>query len=152
MECKYFGECGACVVYENGYEAQLHEKVSLNKDRFKEFYHGEFFIARSPESNYRSRSEFKIWHDGDTIHYAMNHIDKKGVVFVEECPQVNTYISNLMPKLLQSIAEKKIGFKLFGVDFLSSSEGEIVVSLLYHRKLDEQWNLVSTQIAKELEI
>ena len=152
LECKYFGECGACVVHENGYEAQLHEKVSLNKDRFKEFYNGDFFIARSPESNYRSRSEFKIWHDDEIIHYAMNHIDKKGVVFVDECPQVNIHISALMPNLLKAITDKNIGFKLFGADFLSSSTGEIVVSLLYHRKLDEQWQEKATEIANELGI
>jgi len=152
VECKYFGECGACVVYENGYEAQLDTKVQLNKERFSPYFKGEFFIAKSPQKNYRSRSEFKIWHDGDDIRYAMNHIDKKGVVFVEECPQVNRYISSLMPKLLVSIAKNKIGFKLFGADFLSSSSGEIVVSLLYHRKLDDEWTQVATQIASELGI
>ena len=103
MECKYFGECGACIVYENGYEVQLNEKVILNKNRFNQFYNGEFFVAKSPESNYRSRSEFKIWHVGDDIHYGMNHIEKKGVVLVDECPQVNIHISTLMPKLLKAI-------------------------------------------------
>ena len=152
MECKYFGECGACVVYENGYEVQLNEKVILNKDRFKQFYNGEFFVAKSPESNYRSRSEFKIWHVGDEIHYGMNHIEKKAVVLVDECPQVNIHISILMPKLLKAIKDKEIGFKLFGVDFLSSSDGEIVVSFLYHRKLDEEWKTLATQISNELGI
>jgi tRNA (Uracil-5-)-methyltransferase. len=32
-----------------------------------------------------------------------------------------------------------MSYKLFGADFLSSSSGEIVVSLLYHRKLDDTW-------------
>ena len=152
MDCKYFGECGACVVYEHGYEAQLDAKVQLNKERFKNYFQGEFFIAKSPQKNYRSRSEFKVWHDGDDICYAMNHVDKKGVVFIEECPQVNTYISALMPKLLEAIAQRKIGFKLFGADFLSSSSGEIVVSLLYHRKLDDEWTQIATQMANELGI
>ena len=152
MECKYFGKCGACVIYENGYETQLSDKVELNKDRFSKFYKGNFFIAPSPESHYRSRSEFKIWHVEDDIHYAMNHIEKKGVVLVDECPQVNEHISNLMPKLLKLIKDKNIDFKLFGVDFLSSSDGEIVVSLLYHRKLDEDWKSLATEISNDLEI
>ncbi|MCV5655654.1 tRNA (uridine(54)-C5)-methyltransferase TrmA, partial [Escherichia coli] len=29
--------------------------------------------------------------------------------------------------------------KLFQVDFLSTLSGEILVSLLYHRQLDEEW-------------
>lgn len=152
MDCKHFGECGACRIYENGYEAQLNQKLELNLERFKPFYTGKISVFKSPEQNYRSRSEFKIWHDGDIIRYAMNHVDKKGVVFIEECPQVSVHISSLMPKLLKSISDKKIGFKLFGADFLSSSSGEIVVSLLYHRKLDEDWQVKATQIATELGI
>ena len=152
MTCKYFGECGACRVYENGYESQLNEKVELNKDRFKEFYTGKFYIATSPDTHYRSRSEFKIWHTGEDIDYGMNHIDKKGVVLIDECPQVNEHISSLMPKLLQEIRNKEIGFKLFGADFLSATSGEIVVSLLYHRKLDDEWQQKATEIANTLGI
>lgn len=152
MECKHFGECGACVVYKNGYDAQLNDKVLLNKQRFSKFYSDEITIFKSPEQNYRSRSEFKVWHDGDIVYYAMNHVDKKGVVFVEECPQVSLHISSLMPKLLQKITDAKIGFKLFGADFLSSSSGEIVVSLLYHRKLDDEWKEIAKIIASELDI
>ncbi len=152
MKCKHFGECGACIVYENGYESQLEEKIVLNKKRFKEFYEGEFHIVESPESHYRSRSEFKIWHQDDEVFYAMNNRDKKGVVFVEECPQVNIYIARLMPKLLKLLKEKEIDFKLFGVDFLSSSDGEVLVSLLYHRKLDDVWKNLALEIAEELSI
>lgn len=152
MDCKYFGECGACKLYSEGYDAQLNEKLELNKERFSSFYNGEISIFKSPDSHYRSRSEFKIWHlDGD-IHYAMNHLEHKGVVLVDECPQVNEHISELMPKLLEVIKREDIGFKLFGADFLSSTSGEIVVSLLYHRKLDEEWKEVAQKISKELGI
>lgn len=152
MICKHFGECGACRLYETGYEGQLNDKLILNQERFSSFYKGEITLFTSPEDHYRSRSEFKLWHDGDILRYAMNHVDKKGVVFIEECPQVNEHIEALMPKLLASIEEKKIGFKLFGVDFLSSSEGEIVVSLLYHRRLDDEWLSLAAEIAQDLGI
>ena len=152
MECKYFGECGACIVYENGYEAQLAQKLEINKDRFAQFYNKNITVLRSPDIHYRSRSEFKIWHDGDVMRYAMNKIDKKGVVFVDECPQVNEYISRLMPKLLEGLTEKNMGYKLFGADFLSSGTGEIVVSLLYHRRLDDAWKELATELASELDI
>ncbi len=152
MKCNYFGECGACRVYEDGYEAQLNEKTQLNKKRFEPFYKGDIKVFKSPDSHYRSRSEFKIWHLGDEMHYGMNHIKGKGVVLVEECPQVNEHIWALMPKLLFEIKEKKIGLKLFGVDFLSSSCAEMVVSLIYHRKLDEQWQEEATKIAQKLNI
>lgn len=152
MDCKYFGECGACRVYEGGYESQLDDKKALNEERFKAFYEDNITIFKSFESHYRSRSEFKIWHMGDDIYYGMNHIEKKEVVLVDECPQVNEHIATLMPKLLKEIKDKKIDFKLFGADFLSSSSGEMVVSLLYHRQLDEAWRDEAQKLADALKI
>lgn len=165
MECKYFGKCGACKLYENGYTGQLNDKVALNRERFASFYSGEISVMESPQEHYRFRSEFKIWHHKGTsslglmahdedneIYYAMNNIEKNGVVLIDECPQVSEHISNLMPKLLTAVKLHKIGFKLFAVDFLSSSSGEIVVSLLYHRKLDDAWHVEASKIAEELGI
>ena len=152
MDCKYFGECGACRLYEHGYDAQLQDKLHLNKKRFEKFYSGEISVYKSPSEHYRSRSEFKIWNLDDTIYYAMNHLEHKGVVLIDEYPQVNTHIGLLMPKLLNAVKKYKIGFKLFGADFLSSSDGEIVVSLLYHRKLDNEWLEYAKKIADELGI
>ena len=152
MDCKYFGECGACTLYENGYDFQLEDKKKLNEERFSKFYSQEMKVYKSPDSHYRSRSEFKIWHIEDEIHYAMNRADKKGVVLVEECPQVSKSIAALMPKLLEEVRAKGIGFKLFGADFLSSSDGEIVVSLLYHRKLDDEWQDKARELAEALGI
>ncbi len=139
MDCKHFGECGACVVFNKGYEGQLEDKINLNKERFAKFFSKEISVFRSPTIHYRSRSEFKLWHKGNAIYYAMNNRTKDGVVLIEECPQVNEYIATLMPKLLVEIQNHQIDFKLFGIDFLSSSSGEIVISLLYHRRVDREW-------------
>ncbi len=152
MDCKYFGVCGACRVYASGYEAQLDEKLALNRERFFSYYKGEISVFKSLETNYRSRSEFKIWHIDDRIHYAMNHISKRGIVIIDTCPQVNEYIVALMPKLINAIEKEDIGSKLFGADFLSSSNGEIVVSLLYHRRLDTQWEEKAKKVADALGI
>ena len=152
MDCKYFGECGACRIYENGYEAQLHQKVQKNKERFLAYFSGEIAIYKSLDEHYRARSEFKIWHIDDEISYAMNHIEKKAPLLIDECPQVNEHIALLMPKLLKAVKEQDIGLKLFGADFLSSSSGEIVVSLLYHRKLDALWQQKAEKIATDLGI
>ena len=152
MNCKYFGQCGACIVYEDGYEMQLKKKVQLNKERFNRYYKEDIKIFRSRDQHYRSRSEFKIWHVEDDIFYAMNHQEHKGVILIDECPQVNEHITDLMPKLLSEIKSAAIGFKLFGADFLSSGSGEIVVSLLYHRKLDSEWEEKAKQMAQKLGI
>ncbi len=152
MNCKYFGECGSCKNYEGGYEAQLLRKVELNQERFKNFYDAEFDICPSQERAYRARAEFKIWHIGEEIHYAMNALEHKGALIIDECPQVNEYIFALMPKLLDEISLAQMGHKLFGVDFLSSSQGEIAVSLLYHKQLDVLWEEKAKVIAQKLGI
>ncbi len=152
MNCKYFGECGSCKNYEGGYEAQLLRKVELNQERFKNFYDAEFDICPSQERAYRARAEFKIWHIGEEIHYAMNALEHKGALIIDECPQVNEYIFALMPKLLDEIGLAQMGHKLFGVDFLSSSQGEIAVSLLYHKQLDVLWEEKAKVIAQKLGI
>ena len=152
MDCKYFGECGSCRNYENGYAAQLQSKLTLNKERFLNYYNGEIQICRSPQRAYRARAEFKIWHLEDELRYGMNALHHKGVVIIDECPQVNEHIFSLMPKLIQKLEKYALGHKLFGADFLSTSEGEIVVSLLYHRELDAEWTKAAEMIAAELEI
>jgi len=152
MDCKHFGECGACRLYEDGYSGQLAQKLAINKERFAPYYVQEIKTFPSQEKHYRARAEFKIWHVDETMHYAMNHQAHKGVVLIEECPQVIQPISTLMPKLLEAITQAKIGNKLFGADFLSSQKGEIVVSLLYHRRLESEWEEKAKEIAKKLGI
>lgn len=152
MNCKYFGTCGSCRNYEEGYAAQLARKVDLNKERFKDFFDGEMRVCASQESAYRARAEFKIWHLDEEIHYAMNALEGKGVVIIQECPQVNEHIFALMPQLLHQISEAGIGHKLFGADFLSTSNGTVVVSLLYHKQLDSAWEEKAKLIAQNLSI
>lgn len=139
MQCNYFGICGSCRDYENGYEGQLDHKVSLVREMFTPFYKGEIAIARSIEEHYRSRAEFKIYHNDGAISYAMSRLDRQGAVMIDKCSIVSPTIASVMERLLVEVSDLEIGYKLFGVDFLSSSSGEVCVSLLYHRALDEEW-------------
>ncbi len=152
MECVHFGECGSCRHYEKGYTSQLEVKAARIKEQFSSYYKGDVELFTSEHEHYRARAEFKIWHVGDTMHYAMNALTHKGVVLIEDCPMVVMPIAELMPKLLAAIQEHNIGHKLFGADFLSSQNGEVVVSLLYHKKLDEAWNEQARAIASTLHI
>ena len=152
MECAHFGVCGSCRHYEGGYAVQLREKRRRIEAMFSPYYRGDITIFTSDEEHYRARAEFKIWHVGDTIDYAMNALHHKGVVLIDFCPMVNTAIAALMPKLLESIQKYRMGHKLFGADFLSSLDGDIVVSLLYHKRLDDEWREHARQMASALGI
>jgi len=148
MECRHFGRCGSCRWYDEGYEGQLKQKAAGIEAMFAPLYTGPFDIARSAQHGYRSRAEFKVWHVGDALHYAMNSFDRDGVVLLEECPMVADAINALMWPLLEAVgATEGMGHKLFGMDFLGSREGGIAVSMLYHRKLDEVWKAQAAELA-----
>jgi len=150
MECKHFGVCGSCRLHKGGYEAQHTKKTDDIVRLFDDIYKDEITPFFSLDSHYRARAEFKIWHIDDDIHYAMNPMDRGAkVVLIEECPMVIKPIEELMWPLLESIKEMEMGFKLFGLDFLSSSEGEIAISMLYHRRLDDAWQVQANALAKK---
>lgn len=140
MECNYFGICGSCRDYSEGYEGQLNRKLSSVRELFTPFYNGGIDVCRSEEQQFRSRAEFKVYHDDGTISYAMSRLDRQGAVMIDRCSIVSPAIASVMERLLIEVADLGIGHKLFGVDFLSSSEGKVAVSMLYHRPLDEEWN------------
>ncbi len=152
MTCDYFGQCGSCTLYAYDYEAQLAKKLEDNKNLFASLYRGAFDIVRSQSQAFRARAEFRLWHEDDAISYAMNNMSKDGMVLIQSCSIVTEPIAKLMPQVIALVKEKEIDFKLFHVDFLSTTHGETVVSLLYHRKLDASWTQKASQIAKELKI
>lgn len=152
MQCDYFGICGSCRHYENGYEGQLAYKLLNVRESFSPFYTDEIEIFQSPEEHYRSRAEFKIYHDEGKISYAMSRLDQQGSVKIERCSIVSEPIARVMSRLLDEIIDLGIGFKLFGVDFLSSAEGEVAVSFLYHRPLDEEWKAKAEILQERLGI
>jgi len=149
VTCKHFGSCGSCSLYMLDYEAQLVKKREKVSGLLASFYQGELEVFDSPDSHYRARAEFRIWHEGDRCDYAMGNMDRNGAVTIEECPKVIEPIEKRMWKLLEKInaSPDVLKRKLFAVEFLATTTDECLITLLYHRKLDEAWEAE----AKELE-
>jgi len=152
MQCEYFGICGSCRLYEDGYQGQLTSKTQTIQEQFLPYFSGRIEIFESKEEHYRSRAEFKIYHDDEGSFYAMNRADKQGVVKITNCSIVHESIARIMAPLLEKIKEHSLGYKLFGIDFLTSSSGEVLASLIYHRALDEAWSVSARRIENELGI
>lgn len=157
MNCEYFGKCGSCTIHDIGYEGQLNLKIQREKTRFSNFTDINFDIIRGDEQNFRNRAEFKIWknfdeNDNATLSYAMTSIDKN-VLEISSCQIVSQDIANLMPKLLEEIQKNKtLSFKLFAIEFLNSTTGDILVTLIYHRKLEEDWNTLALELSDKFDI
>lgn len=111
-------------------------------------------LFRSPPLNYRLRAEFRIWHSGDALDYVMFDPEQPDVpVPVQEFPAGSTRINALMPLLRERLAAAPIlRRKLFQVEFLTTLSGEALVTLLYHRPLDDAWETAARELAAALEI
>ena len=58
-----------------------------------------------------------------------------------------------MPLLLKELSlDKDLNLKLFSTEFLSSTTSDMLVTLIYHRALDENWNLKAKELEKKLDI
>ncbi|MDD2292423.1 MAG: tRNA (uridine(54)-C5)-methyltransferase TrmA [Aliarcobacter sp.] len=157
MNCEYFGKCASCVLYDKSYEEQLNFKLQREKERFSDFTTMNFDIIKSEEKAFRNRAEFRIWWEKDgngkeILSYAMNDF-KKNILEINSCQIVSPQIQEIMPKLLDLLmSELTLSYKLFAVEFLGSSTNDMLVTLIYHKKLDEEWNELAKQIEKKLNI
>lgn len=157
MNCKYFGICASCTLFDKTYEEQLNYKIQREKERFSNFTTMEFDIIKSSEKNFRNRAEFRIWWDKDEngneiLSYAMNDF-KKNILKIDSCEMVSPHIQEIMPKLIFELEKDLIlSYKLFAVEFLGSTTKDLLVTLIYHKKLDEEWNQKTKEIESALNI
>jgi len=157
MDCNYFGICGSCTLGGKTYEEQLKSKIDIEKERFKNFWNNKIDIIKSDDGSFRNRAEFRVWRTYETddnvkFSYAMNDIDKKPLP-IDSCNIVSAPIANIMPKLLKEIQTNEIlNHKLFTCEFLSSTTNNILVTLIYHKKLDESWSNEAKKLQEKLDI
>ena len=140
----------------SSYQQQLDAKVARISAQFAEYNPPALQVFASPEHNYRMRAEFRIWHIEDDLFYAMferSEDKQKKVIRVDEFPIADRSINLLMPKLLAGLkANPVLSARLFEVHFLATLSGEMLVSLLYHRKLEPDWEPAAQALSKALNI
>ena len=134
------------------YSEQLERKEKKVSELLSPFYQEALEVFDSRDSHYRARSEFRIWHEGDRCDYAMGNITKNGAVSIEECPKVIEPIEKRMWKLLEKInaSTEVLKKRLFAVEFLATTTDECLITMLYHRKLDDTWSKEAKMIESEL--
>ncbi len=140
-------------VYPEQYQQQLEEKVQVLTEKFSAFPMPGLEVFESPPTHYRMRAEFKIWQQDGQAHYAMFEPgDPKTPVFIEDFPIGSERINNLMTPLLDAInASDLLRLKLFQVEFLTTLAGEALITLIYHKALDEQWQAIALQLESALD-
>jgi tRNA (uracil-5-)-methyltransferase len=133
------------------YQTELAQKKERVLGLLSPFEVKDLEVFSAEPSHYRARAEFKIWHDGDVCSYAMGRLDKKGAINIQECPKVIVPIEKRMPSLLEAInASEVLKHRLFAVEFLATTSDECLITLIYHRKLEEDWSVACRELEKVL--
>jgi tRNA (uracil-5-)-methyltransferase len=136
------------------YPAQLAAKVARFQDDFAAFALPEPAVFASAPLHYRLRAEFRIWHHGEVFDYAMfDPENPRQPVLMADFPVASASICALMPRLRAALlADAELSRKLFGAEFLATLSGEMLVTLIYHRKLDAAWEEAARRLTAELQI
>ncbi|NVB39769.1 tRNA (uridine(54)-C5)-methyltransferase TrmA [Pseudenhygromyxa sp. WMMC2535] len=110
-------------------------------------------IVPSRPSGYRMRAEFRAWHAGERLFYAMFPPgESNNPIEITDFPVACATIQALMPRLLVRLQTGELRRRLFRVEFLSTLAGDTCVTLIYHRKLDDAWEAEAAALAEALEI
>jgi tRNA (uracil-5-)-methyltransferase len=101
---------------------------------------------------YRGRAEFRLWHTGDDSHYAMfDPREPRQPVRIDNFPASLPAIQAAMPALLDGLSgNQQLRHKLFQVEFMASRDGDLLLTLAYHRRLDDPWQASAGTLADAL--
>ncbi|MEC8324572.1 MAG: tRNA (uridine(54)-C5)-methyltransferase TrmA [Pseudomonadota bacterium] len=122
------------------YDEQLAEKEQRISQQFAQFNAPKLEVFASKAKNYRQRAEFRVWHEGEDLFHIMFDPETKEKIRVDQFDPAAPLICELMPRLLDLLKPNEIlRRKLFQIDYLSTLSGQILVSLIYHKQLDDEW-------------
>ncbi len=123
-------------VSTENYKNQLKEKENIFNSYFNDVTSKSIFP--SSHHSYRHRCEFGLSNFENGINYSMINDNER--IEINKYPICSEAIQLLMKKLLQLLTKKEVLFqKLFQIEFQSSRSKEVMVSLIYHKKLENDW-------------
>lgn len=127
------------------YKKQLQDKENLFNSYFNDVVSKD--IYSSAHHSFRHRCEFGLTKFKNGFNYSM--IEDRKRIEIDEYPICSESIQKLMRSLLQELIKEDVLLnKLFQIEFQSSRLDEVMVSLIYHKKLDEDW-VKKVEVLKE---
>ncbi|MDR0701146.1 MAG: tRNA (uridine(54)-C5)-methyltransferase TrmA [Azoarcus sp.] len=129
-------------------------KAERFRREFAAFGLPELQLFASAPLGYRLRAEFRMWHTGPCIDYAMfDSADSRRAILIQDFPPAADAIRALMPRLRERLlADETLRRRLFQTEFLATLKGGVLLSLIYHRRLDADWETAAHQAAADFGI
>ena len=123
-------------------------KFQIATSLIEEHYKDNIVINLSPSYGYRSRCEFGYKNNFYTMYSPSGEI-----VYLNTFAIARPFIQALMPKLLNQIKKSNVlKTKLFQINFRSNRKNRVLVSLIYHKLLDDKIKGLADKIANILDI
>lgn len=135
------------------YQTYLQQKIetisSMLKQAVLSLPHGsdsgidkvEIEVHPSIPEHYRMRGEFAVFHEDDAhFDYIMyeKHSRPRKRIIVNQFPGCTQAINQAMDFLREFASRfSELRYKLFETDFLANQKGDVVISLIYHKQIDE---------------
>jgi tRNA (uracil-5-)-methyltransferase len=133
------------------YEEQFIAKKQCLTQMISPFFIGSTEAFRSPATHYRMRAEFRIWHQGDDSYHVMFDQTTKQQYKVITLPAACLLINKAMQVTIDFIlGSPALRVRLFQIDYLASTTDEIVISLVYHKRLGDEWSAQAHLLTKAL--
>ncbi|MCY0964588.1 tRNA (uridine(54)-C5)-methyltransferase TrmA [Parathalassolituus penaei] len=144
-------------LYQHGvdperYAELLEQKSQRLQSLMAEFNPPAVEVHASAPSHFRLRAEFRLWHTAERCFYAMFEPgDRSKVYEVREFPIAAPLINRLMQELLDQLHQHHIlRHRLFQVEFLTTLSGDALITLIYHKKLEDEWQEAARQLMATL--
>ena len=136
------------------YQELLDEKLASILPGFAAMGAPEPEIFSSPPHSFRMRAEFRAWHDNDDLQFVMFERAKpREPITVSAFPFGSDGIQAVLEPLRALLeGNHTLRTKLFQVEFLTTLSGECLVTLVYHRKLDDEWLQEALEVEQTLNI
>ncbi len=136
------------------YDTLLADKVERVSGLLAPFRAPAPTVAPSATEGFRMRAEFRFWHDGDDSYYAMfDPAAPKAPLRIDDFPIACAPIRERMEPLRRALRDAgDLRRRLFQVEFLATTTGEVLVTLAYHRPLDDDWESAATELAGALDM
>ncbi|OTQ58109.1 tRNA (uridine(54)-C5)-methyltransferase TrmA [Gilliamella sp. A7] len=133
------------------YNQQLQNKITNLKTLLSDFSLPDLQVFSSPISHYRMRAEFRIWHNGEELYHIMYDKKTKKRVRIDSFPIASQLINRAMQTILPLLQyNDKLRHQLFQIDYFSTLSGQLLITLLYHKKLDDQWIIEAERLKQQL--
>ena len=122
-------------------------KFEKFNNEIKTYFRSEVVTNLSPSTSHRSRCEFSYYDN----HYAMHGPNKK--LLLKSFPLAASCIKKVMPRLIKEINNSsELNERLFQINFRSNKDNKVMVTLIYHKKINESLIALINNLSKKYDL